>query len=267
MAKKVLGQRGLYSGLLSGVGYIYLPNDIDDREKFISNCHNTGTVSFVTSEGQRYDNVQVSKTIFQDIDFPLNIGDLGSLIFWIKVEKHNKPIILGVLLKRGEIIGFQQYQFLVNKQTNSGVIRISGDGRKGNLFIKLDGTDGILNLSTKKLKALIKEYVNIEVDSFIVKCLKSFSILIKNDLNSDDEKVFSIDENGFKYSHGDNILEIDNDGKFTFENSQYSLKTLFEDLISEIEAIKIATSIGLQPPSNLVNFTQIREEKLNKIFK
>ena len=39
--KKRLGQRGIYSGVLSGVGYIFIPNDITDRDLFISSCYNT----------------------------------------------------------------------------------------------------------------------------------------------------------------------------------------------------------------------------------
>ena len=77
MFEKRLGQRGIYSGLMSGIGYVFIPNDIQDRDKFISNCYNTCSISFITTEGQRFDDVPVSKTIFYDFNISLNT-------YWLK---------------------------------------------------------------------------------------------------------------------------------------------------------------------------------------
>lgn len=266
--KEKLGQRGLYSGLISGSGYVYIPNDIDDRNKFISNCHNTQTISFLTVEGQRFDNVPVSKTIFSDLEFPQEIGDVGSLLFWVKHQKHNLPIVLAILSKKGETLGFQQYEFLINKQTDDGLVRVFGDGKKGNLFIKLNGTEGSLSLTSKQVKALISEYLNIETLDVEIKALNSFVIRIKNDLDTSVlESVITVEKDSFKYENDKGTFEIDANGKFNFTNDQYSLKDLMTDLISEIEAIKTSTNIGLQPPTNVLNFTNLRTTSLPKIFK
>jgi len=124
--QKKLGQRGIYSGLISGTGYLYIPSDISDRDKFISDCFNTCSVSFLTIEGQRFDDVQVSKNLFKDLEFPDEKNDVGSLIFWVKHQKHNKPIIVGVLCRKGEALGYQRYEFLLNKQTETGLVKILG---------------------------------------------------------------------------------------------------------------------------------------------
>lgn len=290
--KRVLGQKGIYSGVLSGSGYIFIPNDITDRNLFISNCYNTCTVSVLTAEGQRFDKVEVNRSIFSDLDFPETVNDLGSLVFWVKHQKHNQPIVVAILNKKGEILGYQKGQFSIKKDSSTGIVSILGDSNNGNLFINVDSDEGgniIINAknSGKNNKVKINVDGNIETiaSNYILQALEVLNIKIKNSLVSDKETIIKyirdegfsyidqfnnqiiVNKDGLIYTNDKGTFEIDKDGKFSFSNDQYSIKDLITNLISEIEAIKTSTSIGLQPPVNVVNFTKIRTTELPKILK
>lgn len=287
-----LGQRGILNRLMSGTGYIFVPNDITNREKFISDCYNTCTVSIINTEGQRFDRVQVNRSMFYDLDFPETVDDVGSLVFWVKNQKHNQPVIVAVINKRGEVLGFQQGQFSIKKDSDTGNISITGDSNKGNLFINVqsdDGGDIIINAkntdSSNKVKINVDGNIETISTNFNSQVLEQFLVKIKNSLVSEDEtiikyvrgmgfeyndqfgNIITITEDGFRYENGDNVIEMDSDGKVSIKNENYSLTDLITDLIELLEAAKTSTSIGLQPLVNLADFTSLRTTSLPKILK
>jgi hypothetical protein len=277
---------------MSGTGYVFIPNDITDREKFISDCYNTSTVSILNTEGQRFDRVQVNRSMFYDLDFPETVNDIGSLVFWVKNQKHNQPVIVAVINKRGEVLGFQKGQFSIKKDSSTGNVSITGDSNKGNLFINVQSDEGgniVINAKNtdKSNKVQLNVDGNIETVSsnFNSQVLEQFLVKIKNSLESDDEttikyvrgtgfeysdefrNILTINEDGFKYENGDNVFEMDSDGKVSVKNGNYSLTDLITDLISTIEKITTATAIGTQPIINLASFTSLRTTSLPKILK
>jgi hypothetical protein len=220
MFEKKLGQRGIYSGLMSGSGYVYIPNDIQDRKKFISNCYNTCTISFVTIEGQRFDNVPVSTTIFDQLDFPQNVKEVGSLLFWVKHQVQNKPIVVAILTRKGEVLNIQQDQFFVGKKTSKGYVTILGDASKGNLFLKGEGSGSILSILFKNVKLKLKQIFLIESNDISLKVLSTFNLIIKNDLSSDAENILYFDKDKMSYEDSfGNIILIDKD-KFSYQNDK-----------------------------------------------
>jgi hypothetical protein len=287
-----LGQRGILNKLMSGTGYIFIPNDITDREKFISDCYNTSTVSILNTEGQRFDRVQVNRSMFYDLDFPETVDDIGSLVFWVKNQKHNQPVVVAVINKRGEVLGFQKGQFSIRKDSSTGNVSITGDSNKGNLFINVQSDEGgniVINAknTNKSNKVQLNIDGNIETVSsnFNSQVLEQFLVKIKNSLESDGEttikyvretgfeysdefgNILTINDDGFKYVNGDNVFEMDSDGKVSIKNGNYSLTDLITDLIQLLEAAKVSTSIGLQPFVNLSSFTSLRTTDLPKILK
>lgn len=293
MKGRILGQRGIFSGLISGTAYVFVPNDITNREKFISDCYNTLTISILNSEGQRFDNVPVDRNIFQNLDFPETTNDLGSLIFYVKVQRQNLPIVVAVLNKKGEVLGYQKGQISLSKSSKTGIVSILGDSKKGDLLINVDSDEGgniIVNAKNKNKTNKVK--LNIDGDFELnskngkLQFLEQFQIIIKNALEDDKTEtlisykrntgfnysdqygnIISLNENGLKYTNKKGNFEIDKDGKFSFSNSDYSIKDLLIDLFKEIEAIKTSTSIGLQPPINVANFANLRTKSLPKILK
>lgn len=285
-----LGQRGILNKLISGTGYVFIPNDITNRDRFISDCYNTCQISIINTEGQRFDRVQVNRSMFYDLDFPETVDDVGSLVFWVKNQKHNQPVVVAVINKRGEVLGFQQGQFSIRKD-GDGSVSITGDSNKGSLFINVEGEDGNIVINAKNTDKDNKVRLNVDGNietissNFSSQVLEQFLVKIKNDLDSDDETTIkyvrdtgfeysdqfgnkiTITEDGFKYENGDNVFEMDSDGKVSIKNGNYSLTDLITDLISTIEQITTATAIGTQPIINLASFTSLRTIDLPKILK
>lgn len=124
--------------LPAGIGYVYIPKDIDVN-KFKMSCYRNGTVSFITENGERFDNVKVSKSVIKDLEFPVSTDVLGSEIFWVLTPKYKQPVILGVFLKSGEYINLSEGEFVLSKKTDKGYVEISGSVDKNcNLILKLD---------------------------------------------------------------------------------------------------------------------------------
>lgn len=288
-----IGQIGIDTKVLSGSGYIFIPNDITNRDKFISDCYNTSTVSILTIEGQRFDRVSVNRNIFSDLDFPGTVDDVGSLVFWIKHQKHNQPVIVAIINKKGEVLGFQKGQFSIKKSSDDGIVSILGDSNTGNLFINVESDEGgniIINARNNDKNNKVK--INVDGDiqtisnNFVSNVLEQFYIKIKNDLkDSDTETIIkyvrdtgfqyqdqfnnkiTITEDGLKYENDKGEFEVDKNGKFSFKNDQYSLTDLMNDLISEIAAIKTTTLLGIQPPLNVANFVTLQTTNIPKILK
>lgn len=65
-------------------------------------------------------------------------------------------------------------------------------------------------------------------------------------------------------SFGEAKIQLDTDNKIAIGNSQAELLDLFEQTLAAIEAMTTTTSLGPQPPLNLLTFTAIKAE-LNKI--
>jgi hypothetical protein len=290
--RKAIGQRGLGGGLITGIGYVFIPNDITNRDQFVSNCFNTATISIITADAQRFDKVEVNRSIFAELDFPETTKDVGSMIFYVKNQKHNQPVVVAVLNRKGEVLGFQKGQFLIKKNSETGSVSILGDSNKGNLFLNVESDEGgniIINAKNKNKNNKVKLNIDGDIDILSTNCnqqvLQQFSLKIKDSLKSDKETILkyiretgfsykdefdneiTITEDGLKYKNNKGEFECDKDGKFSFKNDQYSLTELITTLIQKLEAVKVSTSIGLQPFVNLADFTALRTSDLPKILK
>lgn len=236
--QRIIGQRGIPGGIVSGTAYIYIPSDITNREQFISDCFNTATVSILTNDGQRFDNVSVDKNSFQYLDFPATVNDLGSMIFWVKISKHNLPVAVALLTKKGEVLGFQNGQFKIEKLSGNNIVSILGDGKKGNLFINVQSdTEGnvIINARNKdknnKVKLNVDGDINTMSNNWNGQVLEQFLINIKNGL--DDKKTQTVIKytrnTGFSYKDQyNNDIEITKDG-FSYQDDNKNKITVTKD--------------------------------------
>ena len=244
----------------AGVGYIYIPPDVDDINKFINKCFNTGTISILTSDSSRYDGVRVSKSIFDDLEFPNETGELGSMVFWIAYPKHKLPIVVAVINKLGEVLSIQNGQFKKEKRTDNGFVGIFGDANKGNLLFNIESNvdgGGNLHISVKNKKGNGGQ-VHITTDSDI-NVISNTKITAQST-----EEIHVKVENPSR-----NILaevNINSRGLFDVKNQNISLEELFSELATACGNITTATSIGTQPVINKPSFLQFVNVTLKKFF-
>jgi hypothetical protein len=238
MEQRIIGTRGVRGGLSSGIGYIVIPNDITNREQFISNCFSTSTVSILLPDASRFDSLEVNKILFQYLDFPNTVNDLGSRIFWVKISKHNQPVVIAILNKKGEVLSLQNGQFKIEKLSGNNIVSILGDGKKGNLFINVQSDiEGniIINARNKDKKNKVKLNVDGNIETIsnngAFQVLEEFKINIKNGLiDKNTETIIKYKrDTGFNYfdQYKNNII-INKDG-FQYDDNNKNKIVITKD--------------------------------------
>lgn len=208
----------------AGTGYIFVPGDID-RDTFIFNCFKNQTISYITENSERIDNVKVSNTIFKDLTFPKSSKELGSMVFWVNIPKFNLPIVVAVLGKNDEVINLYENQFELSKKTKNGSVSIKGDAKKGELFINIDSLNqngGVfkININNAKKNGKLQLIVDGETSfdtgtNTFISTGEMFNLKIINP-NQDNVNFTEIQyrrKTGFNYKDEfGNIIEINKEG-------------------------------------------------------
>lgn len=256
----------------AGIGYLMIPLDIS-RELWIKNCYRRGQVSLINGN-ERIDNVLLSKHLIQDLEFPQNPKELGTKIVWVSTTK--SVIAIAIINKNDEIISISDDQnFSVIKKIGlNSIIEISGNVEDENLIISINSKTNnsgklLINVNNEEDKGELNILVNgtsiLESNILDLNILEEFNLIIQNpQRNSTTSTKISYNrELGFNYKDefGNEII-IDKDGKFSIKNNSYSLTNLFNDIITQISAITVATAIGIQP---ILNKTQVEDLK-NKVI-
>jgi hypothetical protein len=253
----------------AGIGYLVVPDDIS-VVNYVANCFRTGTVVLM-SESERIDNVRISKHLLNDLEFPEEYGKIGSGIVWVNLPKQNMPVAVGVIVKNNETMILDNHQFSTKKQYKSNTLEISGDAKEAllniianssegsKIFIKTDNK-GSINTQTKE--------INCEATDINVKSVNSINITIADELLQKTLTVIKYEiTKGFSYvDEFQNEFLINSEGKFSFKNKNYDLKTCLDDIITEISNITTTTAIGVQPVLNKVQLIALKD-KVSQILK
>jgi len=289
--RKKVSKRGLRGiKYTAGIGYLIIPEGID-RETYIINCYRNGTISFITENAERFDEIKVSKNILNDLDFPLSSNLPGSQILFNVIPLINIPVVIGSFTKSGEVNLMFENTFNLSKKTKNSVVSIVGDANKGSLNINLDsfqdsGGELNINVNNKSNNAKIKVAVNgkIELESTDELLLTSASKLKFLLINPEDTTLtteFSYEkEVGFKYKD-----EFGNELTFNKENIIINakekiilgagkeplvlgdtLKGILEDILAAIGRLTVNTYFGPSTtPINAAEFEAIKKQ-LNTIL-
>jgi hypothetical protein len=279
----------------AGIGYIIIPQD-KDRDDYIQACLRTGTLSIVLENGGVVDQVLITKSAINELDFPISNDKLGSLVVWINQPKKLQPIVIGTLSKNNEFINFNKESSVLRRVGKDFMGEVSVDANKGVIIInatssKEDGGD-IYIISRNKnedpekksnVNIQVSGRVNIESTNFNLTNSKKLSLVIK-DPDIDDLVTSIIYEKGVGFSYKD---EFNNEFILNDENIQLkpnkhlnigdgsepmmlgeTFKTIFEDFTDALSkmatycaAIQVGTAMGPSTvPTNAAQFTQIASD-------
>lgn len=176
--RRSLGTTGVASGKdSSGVAYVVIPED-QDRDVFITTCYRTQTVMLRDEMGAAWRNVFVTKDLLQQVVFPEKSSERGSSVIWVKIPKHNLPVVLGVLdLKNIYSVIQEEHQFRLQQRSPVGnsvdfnaralsasldlAVASTEDG-KGSLRVKITNPD-----QTAELDVYVKGNINVFADKKI----------------------------------------------------------------------------------------------------
>lgn len=174
--RKSLGTQGIpdFSNIHTGVAYIAIPEDVE-RSVFIRNSFNARTLYIRSESGDRWKNVFASDEVFRNVKFPETSDKKGSMVAWIKVPKHNLPLIVGVIdLKDTASIITEEGQVRFQKRTSEGLVDFNM--RAGIPEITMDVVSSVngkgklrLNVTNPNDTALLDVFVKGETELFATK--------------------------------------------------------------------------------------------------
>jgi hypothetical protein len=257
----------------SGGGYIIIPEDID-REKFINSCKLNNSVSIVTENSERIDNVNVSINLWNYLTFPLSSKEVGSHIIWVNIEVQNCPIIIGIITDKNELIRGEENEIRLERDTQDAHIILSGNSKDGSFLLEVESKDDnhdaeiVFKINSKNKKSKFK----IISDNSIILNSKNIQIINEEELrftfqnpNSElyttlyykvgsglhykDEfgNEFIIDKNGIKVLTNKYQINEKNVQPIALGNST---QELLKQLINLIGNTTVTTEFGAMPLNN-----------------
>jgi len=222
MKRKQISKIGVDSVKLnSGIGYIIIPDGVD-RDQFLLTCFRTGKVSILTESAERLDNVSVVQSSFNNLVFPATPKELGSVIFWVKIPKHNIPVVVGCLNKTNDLLPIEEGEFYVGRRGKEHKISIIGQEHYGDLFITLDSLSSKksskfeINLSSKIKQSLFQIIcdgdVVVNTNNINLQAASKFELIVKEAKNDKFLRLKYTLGEGFDYlDEFNNIIQINKD--------------------------------------------------------
>jgi hypothetical protein len=118
----------------NGISYVYIPIGVD-RDAFVSNCLNTGTIFMINEEGEAIKNVKVGFFTIQRIVFPKDAGQKGSMVSWVNISQYSTPVVVDVYLQSDESFGLLENEFEVGKDYEENSVVVGGNAESADLTI------------------------------------------------------------------------------------------------------------------------------------
>lgn len=227
----------------TGIGYIVVPTDDNEREQYINDCYRTNTVTIQGGYGCSYiSNVKILNSVLQEIKFPSSSSEKGSMIFWVRENFSNRPIVIGVVPDEYYTNLINVNQRRIVKQTEDGltveILQDAGEclinvvafgnneypskitlkstsGNKDSI-IRLE-TDGSVIVSANKIEATAREAVDLKILDSQNEELTTFTADGDTaEYNDHNNNKITIDEDGLKIESENNV-SVDIDGDLTAE--------------------------------------------------
>ena len=268
----------------AGVGYLIVPNDLD-RDTYVRYCFNTNTISIALENGGILNNVQCTKSVIQQLEFPLTSKEIGNQVVWVDQEALGYPVIVGVLLRADQVTDLSEHQTSHRRVTENGSSEILVDGKNPFIIINSDSlkdSGGDIYIVSKNTGQTSK--ININSSGEINLSSQNIQASISNELNVvirdslQDDKITTINYTkgkGFNYlDECDNQIEVI-DGKINIvsdniniggDNASESI-LLGDTTVSMIDKIleilgrtQTTTLIGPQPLLTAAEFTALRAQ-------
>lgn len=207
MAKtKYVSTRGLGSRNSAGIGYVVIPQD-EDRFKFIDTCFRTNTVALQLENGGVSEAVSVSKHVFDHLEFPKTYTEKGSLCMWVNIPKKNQIVVVGIINKDDEFISFSESGYVVSRETQKTVAKISMNAKSASLNVSVTSSEdniGEININAKnatenaKINVYSNGSVNVSADGLVN--VSSFNKISFNLVDEEDSSEITFEKGvGLKY--------------------------------------------------------------------
>ncbi len=258
-----------------GIGYIYLPQDVD-RDIYVQSCYNTGTVSLINDNSQFFHKVPIGKIAIQFIEFPKDYTELGTPVSYIYHPTKNKPIIVDVYTFDTEITDIQEHQYAFTKKFGENIVEISADGKNGTINLSIDAQEseeqGQINIKVSNINKTGQLNVEVFGDAEIIATskvkLKSYTdtdILAVENMNLKTSQILDIFAKKIaKIRPIDQLILGAEDQSLVLGDI---LQEFLDKFIDQVSNITTSTMIGTQPIINKVQVTNLKKETSDVLSK
>jgi hypothetical protein len=249
-----------------GVGYVVLPMGVE-RESYIKQCFANNTISARNEQGTFFKNTMIQDDQLQNVVFPAEPGERGSVLVWNFVPKHNSPIVVAVLnLKDGYGQLTEENQWRAQKSHEGVSASLNLLPKSNKLELEVSVPEGGGELHIKSIGGKLNLVATDQVDVYGANGARLFSKeWINLDITADDlSSVLS----QISYEDGEWWIKGDANGAQEPAALGDTLKAKLEDLIDEVSSvldniklITVPTAVG--PSGTPLNFAAFDINKVN----
>lgn len=268
-----------------GIAYVCIPSNIK-REDYITGCIRSGKLGLFFDTGDFVWDVPVDTDKLERVIFPEKYGDLGSMVVWVNVPKHNVPIVIGIISKDDDFHSYEYGQTTLEKDSSAGSASVVVD-EKGQILITAKSFDpesapriitrlGSFDIPGDFQTTIFGVKADYVIGSVYQSATKDFTWVVQD--QAIDELQSSITfKKGEGYTYLDefeNLLKME-DQKMTLDSPEIlhganatesavkgdTLESLLEQLIDAINLISVTTAVGPSgPPINAAQFIAIKNQ-------
>lgn len=237
-----------------GIGFVIVPPDID-RDSYIETCFRTETVSiYPDTGGTSYNNVPISLSALQDIEFPDKEGVFGSQVVYLLHPQQRFPIILAVVDKNNEMKGISWKQFLLSKDHNGSMVQVRGDARKGTLYFNVtSNTSGGGQIIVRLLKRDGTGKLTVQVQGDIFLYAKNVT------MNCTDLSVKAVEKIDLRMLDDSSVIEVEKDiirlngGSNEGVVNARAIRSMAQALLQDLLILGSGTNISQWMGGDMVN--------------
>jgi len=266
MVEKYVSTRVVGYRNSAGIGYVVIPPDID-RTKYIDESLKSGKLSLLLEDGGVVENCIVSKNILNDIEFPKDYNNLGSMVAWVNKPKQNTPIIVSVLQKANEVNDLSENQMVFRRNMGSNSAEVSLFGKLGSVLINAKGSTGKSGRidivcentdNTAQVNLIVKGNVKVKTsDTIVLETNNSFEVKV-DEFN----KIRLEKNNGFllEDSFGNEILSQEKG--FSIRNKNANLKNIINDLLDLLtqSIVQTPSGVGTFDPQTIKKIAEVKSQ-------
>lgn len=177
----------------AGVGFVVIPDGIDDYERYIEDCYRTNTLTIWGGRGYGYfSNIHVDQDVMQNIQFPEDPenNNRGTAVVWIKDENSQLPIIIASLRKQDDFYMLGVNQFRLARKKGNKNVELFIDGNESELTVNLNGDSespaelkikAVSENNDSKISISSDSEVNVSAEKINIASSKIVDLRIKKD--------------------------------------------------------------------------------------
>lgn len=176
----------------AGVGYVVIPEGIDDLKTYIEDCYRTNTLTIWGGRGYGYfSHIHVDQDVMQNIQFPENTeeNNRGSAVVWVKDDNSQVPIIIASIRKQNDFYMLEPNQYRLSRSNGNRTTELFLDANNSEVTINVLGdSEEPANMKIKVISANKDSKFSIYSDNAIKVNAKQVSIASIDNVNVSVEK-------------------------------------------------------------------------------